>query len=190
MTSDQNKPKKATIDESLSCDKFLQASQRAANRLERVRKANLAHDSGTGFGTFIDDPRRSCDYDLEHSDRWNATKLFTYVNTLCQVHGIKNWNIQDTTGQRRAIKENKELCVRLCSDLGCSMKDLMLFYAWWFKNWSLFCGMFSKADELGYCPPFWIKALPVVKKFRDLYYNHAQKPLDSTDLGDDGFILE
>lgn len=191
--TDQKRPKKATIDEALSCPEFIQASKRAASRLERTQRSNTDLDPENKFGAFIRDPRKSCDFRLETSDSWNSTKLCTYVNTLCQCYGIENWNTKPTTGEKRAIKENRDLIDHLMKVLEYdSRKDLLTFFRWWFEHWDLFVNTFAKASEMGYHPPFWLKADARIKKFRDLYYNNAEKPLDSKQppaSGDD-FVLE
>jgi hypothetical protein len=187
--SESEQPKRASIHEALTCPGFEEAQERNRNRLARTQKKNSTSDSRNKSEAKLCGPGAFKGYATSEADSWSASKLLVYVNVLCQNYGIKNWCSLPTTGERRAIKENRELCDLLQEQLGYSRHHLLEFFKFWFDNWPLFTSMFKKAEEVGYCPPFWLKAAAQVKKFRDLYYLNRPSEVDSTQPHQ-GFTLE
>lgn len=178
MSGNDEQPKRASISESLSHPEFLKAQERNRTRLARIQKGNLTSEPKNKSEAILSGPGAFGSFSLSDADKWNASKLLTFVNALCQRYGVKNWCTLTTTGERRAIKENRELCDHLQNVLGYSRAELLNFFKFWFDSWPAFVSMFRKAEEVGYCPPFWLKADAQVKKFRDLYYKDTPPTVD------------
>ena len=109
------------------------------------------------------------DYDVKNADSWNRQKQALYFDVLCQRFGIENWCIKPNVGKNRAAKEVGNLLAVLVPEEFKSKSEAILFFEWIFSNWDQFTRSYPKAKEVGFCPPFWAKAWPQMKKFKNQF---------------------